>query len=160
ALNLMLLPVNLAGVLASIWQMAGGPRRKFSRTPKVASRTVVPPYAFVFNLGILGLMLAYVLLGIGADKPLGVAIPLINILLYSYGLWRFVGLGAGFADLGLSLGQSAGRLFQGLARPMPAAAALPVLATAYPMPVTALSLGERQRPLCRAAQSQPSEEDR
>ncbi|MBZ4691090.1 MAG: hypothetical protein JG765_2341 [Cereibacter sp.] len=160
ALNLMLLPVNLAGVLASIWQMAGGPRRKFSRTPKVASRTVVPPYAFVFNLGILGLMLAYVLLGIGADKPLGVAIPLINILLYSYGLWRFVGLGAGFADLGLSLGQSAGRLFEGLARPMPGAAALPVLATAYPMPVTALSLGERQRPLCRAAQSQPSEEDR
>ena len=159
ALNLMLLPVNLAGILASIWQMTGGPRHKFSRTPKVASRTVIPPYAFVFNLAILALMVVYVVLGIGADKPLGLAIPLINILLYSYGLWRFVGLGAGFADLGLSLGHSAEGILRGLPRPMPSATAMPALSAAYPMPA-ALSLGERQRQLCPAAVSQPSEEDR
>src|SRR5690606_29961610 len=33
ALNLALLPVNLAGILASISQIMGFPRRKFRRTP-------------------------------------------------------------------------------------------------------------------------------
>ncbi|MBR9762793.1 MAG: glycosyltransferase [Rhodobacteraceae bacterium] len=113
ALNLMLLPVNLAGILASIWQMAGGKRRSFTRTPKLASRTFIPPYAFLFNLAILALMTFYVAIGIHTEKTLGVAIPLINIVLYSYGLVRFVGLRDGFADLGLRIGQ----ILRGVASP-------------------------------------------
>lgn len=160
ALNLMLLPVNLAGILASVWQMAGGRRRKFLRTPKLASRTVVPPYAFVFNLGILALMVAYVVMGLQADQPYGVVIPLINIVLYSYGLWRFVGLGAGFADLGSCLAQEAGRAVQGLWRPLRSATALPAFATACPVPTADFSIAAQQSPLCRAAVPQVSEEDR
>lgn len=157
ALNLMLLPVNLAGILASIWQMAGGPRLKFFRTPKVASRTAIPAYAFIFNLMILVLMVAYVLQGIRADQPSGIIIPLINIALYSYGLGRFVGIGAGFADLGRSFRSSFGRLFTRVLRPVTAAAALPALLASDPGPSMTSDAASPPRP---AAQTLPTKEIR
>ncbi len=99
SLNLMLLPVNLAGILASLWQMLGGQRHKFVRTPKLATRTFIPPYAFLFNLAILLLMIGYVVWGLVERKWLGTVIPALNVLFYSYGMVRFIGLRDGFHDL-------------------------------------------------------------
>jgi hypothetical protein len=45
-LNIMLLPVNTAGVLRSLGQAIGGQKVAFARTPKVSRRTIAP-LAFV-----------------------------------------------------------------------------------------------------------------
>jgi cellulose synthase/poly-beta-1,6-N-acetylglucosamine synthase-like glycosyltransferase len=52
AFNLMLLPVNLAGVLKSIQQGVTGKRTPFARTPKVEGRTAAPAWS-VTCLGLL-----------------------------------------------------------------------------------------------------------
>jgi cellulose synthase/poly-beta-1,6-N-acetylglucosamine synthase-like glycosyltransferase len=107
ALNLMLLPVSLAGVGASIQQMITGRKGRFSRTPKVANRTFIPPPFFIFNSFMLLLMLYYVLMGIFLGKLLGTIVPAINVGLYAYGLHRFVGIAEGLADLRLTLADAA-----------------------------------------------------
>ncbi|WP_170314655.1 glycosyltransferase family 2 protein [Aquibium carbonis] len=99
ALNLMLLPVNFAGILASIVQMVTGRKGSFNRTPKVSSRTYVPPYALLFNLGVLMLMLAYATRAVMYGEYSGAVIPIVNILLYSYGLIRFVGILDSIGDM-------------------------------------------------------------
>jgi cellulose synthase (UDP-forming) len=103
ALNLMLLPVNFAGILASILQMVTGRKGSFVRTPKVSKRTYVPPYALLFNLGVLMLMLAYATKAVMYGEYSGAVIPIVNILLYSYGLIRFVGILDSLGDMFPSL---------------------------------------------------------
>jgi len=103
SLNLMLLPVSFAGIVASIRQLVTGRKGSFSRTPKVANRTFVPPYAFLFNSFMLLLMTVYVLQGLVKREYLGTIIPAANVTLYFYGLHRFIGFRNGFADLVLSL---------------------------------------------------------
>ena len=110
ALNLMLLPVNFAGILTSIFQIATGRKGSFIRTPKVSLRTNVPPYALVFNLGVLVLMLVYATKAFVNGELSGGAIPImniilfsLNILLYSYGLVRFVGVLDSLGDMFPSL---------------------------------------------------------
>ena len=59
-LNLLLLPVNLAGSAASVLQILTGRKARFARTPKVSSRTRVPaffvlaPMAMVLVAGAVG----------------------------------------------------------------------------------------------------------
>lgn len=103
ALNLMLLPVNFAGILASIVQMVTGRKGSFMRTPKVSRRTYVPPYALLFNLGVLMLMLGYATRAVMYGEYSGAVIPVVNILLYSYGLVRFVGILDSLGDMFPSL---------------------------------------------------------
>jgi cellulose synthase (UDP-forming) len=53
ALNLMLLPVHLAGVLQSIQQLCSGRKVPFGRTPKVEGRTAAAPAYIVAQYGLL-----------------------------------------------------------------------------------------------------------
>lgn len=103
ALNLMLLPVSFAGIVSSIRQMITGRKASFTRTPKVADRTFIPPYSFIFNCLMLLLMAFYVVDGLLSHEYLGTLIPALNTTLYSYGLYRFVGIRNGLADIALSL---------------------------------------------------------
>ncbi|WP_187967970.1 glycosyltransferase family 2 protein [Aquibium microcysteis] len=110
SLNLMLLPVNFAGIIASIMQMVTGRKGSFIRTPKISLRTNVPPYALIFNLGVFVLMLAYATKAVMSGELSGGAIPImnimlfsLNILLYSYGLVRFVGVLDSLGDMFPSL---------------------------------------------------------
>ncbi|MCX5518110.1 hypothetical protein OSH10_06665 [Kaistia defluvii] len=103
ALNLMLLPVSFAGIAASIRQIITGKKGSFSRTPKVADRTFIPPYCFLFNGFMLLLMLRYVADGLLAGQYLGAIVPALNVSLYGYGLHRFIGFRNGFADLALAV---------------------------------------------------------
>lgn len=105
SLNLMLLPVSLAGVLASVVQIVTGRKAAFARTPKVAGRTAVHPVYILFNAGIFVLMLAYAIDGVATGDYLGTIMPAANVLLYGYGLWRFIGVRDGFADLVRPLAQ-------------------------------------------------------
>jgi cellulose synthase/poly-beta-1,6-N-acetylglucosamine synthase-like glycosyltransferase len=99
SLNLLLLPVSLAGVLASITQILTGKKAAFARTPKVAGRTAVHPVFIVFNAGMFLLMLGYAADGIEKGDLIGTIVPVVNLLLYGYGLHRFIGIRAGLLDL-------------------------------------------------------------
>lgn len=99
SLNLMLLPVNLLGLLASLRQIVFGRKESFLRTPKIALRSRVPASIFLFNAAIFGLMIVYVFQGLNAGNLSGAIIPMINVSLYGYGLFTFLGLRDSFADL-------------------------------------------------------------
>lgn len=93
ALNLMLLPVNLAGIFATLRQIITGHKGSFIRTPKTAARNAIPPYSLIFNLTVPGLMVWYVADGLAQQDYAAIVFPLVNISLYSYGIYHFMGLG-------------------------------------------------------------------
>jgi hypothetical protein len=99
ALNWLLLPVNIAGVLKSLQQGLTGKKIPFSRTPKVAGRTSAPGWA----VASLWLLLAYALLVaarkliMGEFVPAGFAVS--TSLAIGYALVAFVGLRDGWADV-------------------------------------------------------------
>lgn len=98
SLNLMLLPVNLSGLIASVIQIATGRKDSFLRTPKIASRSQVSPTIFIFNVSIFALMINYVLRGVFTGDFLGAIVPMINVSLYGYGIVKFMGLRGSLAD--------------------------------------------------------------
>lgn len=99
ALNLMLLPVSFAGIIASIVQMITGRKGRFTRTPKVSNRTIIPPYGFLFNVAMMALMVFYVWEAVDYEEYWGALVPLVNVVLYGYGLYRFVGVGSALEDI-------------------------------------------------------------
>lgn len=106
SLNLMLLPVNFSGIASSVRQLITGRKGSFARTPKVANRTFIPPYSFLFNAGLLFLMVGYCAHGVYIGSYAESFIPAVNVIIYGYGLTRFIGVGAGFDDLQLVMGQA------------------------------------------------------
>jgi cellulose synthase (UDP-forming) len=92
ALNLMLLPINLAGILATLRQIVTGHKGSFARTPKTVARNAVPLYSLLFNLAVPGLMLWYVSDGLAQQDYAAIVFPVLNISLYCYGIYRFMGI--------------------------------------------------------------------
>ena len=105
SLNLMLLPVSLAGVVASLAQLITGRKAAFARTPKIAGRTGVHPVYILFNLGMFVLMAGYTLDGILSGEVIATIVPATNVALYGYGLARFIGPWHGLLDLALPAGR-------------------------------------------------------
>ncbi|SFZ86705.1 Glycosyl transferase family group 2 [Devosia enhydra] len=99
ALNLMLLPVGFAGILASIMQMATGRKGRFRRTPKVAGRTRVHWFHIVFSGGLVALMGFYLFDGIASGAALESIFPAMNLALLGYGFVRFIGPVQAVGDL-------------------------------------------------------------
>jgi cellulose synthase/poly-beta-1,6-N-acetylglucosamine synthase-like glycosyltransferase len=99
ALNLLLVPVNLAGTINSIRQIRWGKKMPFGRTPKVEGRTSAPAiYIVIEYLATLLLIvggLAYLLLGdyVYAAFSLGSGIFL------AYAIVTFIGLRPSWEDL-------------------------------------------------------------
>jgi hypothetical protein len=99
ALNLVLVPVNLAGVLSSLYQLLTGTKAAFGRTPKLADRTRVPP---AYLVALLGLGMQWVL-RVASDLVSGhevhAALTALNIGLLAYGIAAFIGVPAALDDL-------------------------------------------------------------
>jgi cellulose synthase (UDP-forming) len=99
ALNLALIPVNLAGVAKSIHQAVTGKKVPFARTPKVSGRTRVPAGYVAAEF----LILSYWTFGASLDLSAGrwwhAAFGAANIALLAYALAFFVGLREAGADL-------------------------------------------------------------
>jgi hypothetical protein len=99
ALNLLLMPVNLAGVCRSLQQALTGRKAAFGRTPKVEGRTGMQPLHVVLQWGLF----AYMLVALGVDLAMGrVAHALFglgNAAFLGYGLTRLIGWRAGWEDL-------------------------------------------------------------
>jgi cellulose synthase (UDP-forming) len=99
ALNLLLIPVSLGGVLRSLGQAFTGQRSAFGRTPKVTGRTATPAGYVASEITLL----AAWLFGAGMDlyfgRRLNAAFGAVNATFLLYALWRFVGLRAACGDL-------------------------------------------------------------
>jgi hypothetical protein len=99
ALNLLLLPVNLGGVLRSLHQALRGHRIPFRRTPKIAGRTRVAARYVLMPAGI-GL---FCLLAGASDAVLGHPASAIfaafNGTLFIYAIGAFIGFRQAWDDV-------------------------------------------------------------
>jgi hypothetical protein len=99
ALNILLMPANLAGTLHSLRQAITGRLISFKRTPKIVDRTPTP---IVHLLAVYGICL-YCLWCFVADAIDGrythAAFSLFNGVAATYGTIVFVGLRGSWADL-------------------------------------------------------------
>jgi cellulose synthase/poly-beta-1,6-N-acetylglucosamine synthase-like glycosyltransferase len=97
--NLILLPVNLAGVFASMLQLLIGGRPAFKRTPKVRSRTtpgltfVVMPYVFV-AFSVLTLIS-----DLQRERWVNVVLAGVNAVLAGYAIVAYIGVGNSLVDV-------------------------------------------------------------
>jgi cellulose synthase/poly-beta-1,6-N-acetylglucosamine synthase-like glycosyltransferase len=99
ALNLMLVPVNLGGVVRSLWQAITGRRTPFLRTPKVRDRTTAPAL-YVALLYLLILMLLFGAIVSAAERhALSGAAAGVNALFLFYAVGAFIGWRDFHADL-------------------------------------------------------------
>jgi cellulose synthase (UDP-forming) len=98
ALNLLLVPVNLGGVVTSIRQGLTGRRIPFGRTPKVTRRTPAPALYILMTWGLLALWAVGTSMDAAAGRRSLAAFGLANVLLLGYALTRFVGWRAAAAD--------------------------------------------------------------
>ena len=105
ALNLLLLPVNLAGVLLSIRQAVVGAKAPFGRTPKVKNRIAVPPLYSGFNALLCMVMVLGAAYEIVSGNYARALFPLFNGAFYAYGLVAFIGLRQSWADTLLMIRQ-------------------------------------------------------
>ncbi len=103
ALNLLMIPVNIGGVLKSIQQGITGKQIPFGRTPKVAGRTAAAP------LYILAAYMLFMQWVIGASFDLHeghvahAVFAALNATLLLYGIRAFVGYKEGYEDIMASL---------------------------------------------------------
>jgi hypothetical protein len=91
ALNLVLIPVNLVGVLSSLQQAITGRKSAFGRTPKVQGRTPVPGIYVVAEYGILTQWLVGALRHLLEHHPLHALLSGASAALLMYGIATFVG---------------------------------------------------------------------
>ena len=100
ALNLMLIPVNLAGVLASLRQAWTGQKSPFGRTPKIEGRTAVPGRYLIAEYALLAHWVVGMVVEFRHGRPLHAAFALINAAFLAYAIIRFIGLAESWQDLG------------------------------------------------------------
>ena len=99
--NLILLPVNLAGVVKSMQQAITGRRIPFARTPKVSNRTATP-LLFAFSpFLIIGWSIFTVWRGIENQFWGNVAFAAFNTITASYALLSLMGLRYAIVDIWL-----------------------------------------------------------
>lgn len=101
--NLILLPVNLAGVLKSIQQAITGEKIPFVRTPKVRDRTAAPGLYVVVPYLIVAFSLYTLWRDVMAQNWGNAAFAAINASLAAYAIWNYIGIRDSFVDMWLGL---------------------------------------------------------
>jgi cellulose synthase (UDP-forming) len=99
ALNLLLIPVNLGGVLKSLQQAVTGRRIPFGRTPKVSGRTSAPALYVAAEYALLASWLIGSAIDVDARHWLSAAFCLSNSLLLVYAIKSFIGFRESWSDL-------------------------------------------------------------
>jgi len=98
ALNLMLIPVHLGGVLLSLRQAWTGKKSAFGRTPKILGRTAAPPLYLALEYGILAQWMVGALIEFLHHRPLRGGFALGNAVLLAYAIVCFIGLRESWTD--------------------------------------------------------------
>jgi cellulose synthase/poly-beta-1,6-N-acetylglucosamine synthase-like glycosyltransferase len=99
AFNVMLLPINLAGVGKSLQQAATGEKIPFGRTPKVAGRTAAPAWAVMAEYLLLAYCLGAVVWDVLAGRWFHALFSLGTAAAQGYAVMAFLGLRASREDL-------------------------------------------------------------
>lgn len=97
--NLILLPVNLAGVLKSLQQALTGKKIPFARTPKVKNRTVSPLLYVIVPLLIVGFSWATFWRDEIAHNLVNSAFEMFNALLSTWAIIAYIGIGNTLLDI-------------------------------------------------------------
>ena len=97
--NLILLPVNLAGVLKSLQQAITGKKIPFARTPKVKDRTASPALYVLAPVLVVGFSVFTAVRDIRLEHWPNVVFATFNALLAAYAIVAFIGIGHGAADV-------------------------------------------------------------
>jgi cellulose synthase/poly-beta-1,6-N-acetylglucosamine synthase-like glycosyltransferase len=99
ALNLLLIPVNLGGVMSSLRQASTGEKSPFGRTPKIQGRTAVPPRYLIATYALLVHWALGAVFEFIHGRPLHAVFALVNAAFLAYAIDRFIGLRETWADL-------------------------------------------------------------
>ena len=91
ALNIVLIPVNLVGMLSSVTQGITGRKARFTRTPKVHGRTRVPALYAVSELVLVGLWSAHALVSLTLGALLVTVFMAVHALFAVYAIGAFIG---------------------------------------------------------------------
>ena len=102
ALNLLLIPVNIAGVLDSIRQGISGRKVPFGRTPKVENRTATQAFFIFAEYTLFFLVLLGLAKGVFKGFWIHSAFCLFNLAFLAYAIVRFIGLKESREDLALA----------------------------------------------------------
>ena len=119
ALNLLLIPINLGGVLKSIQQGISKSKIPFGRTPKVKGRTAAPILYIIAEYALI----AQWMVGAGVDfasaRWTHGVFALVNAMFLGYAIVRFLGLSASAEDLISQIRRSRPRLATETGAPPP-----------------------------------------
>jgi len=101
--NLVLLPVNLAGVLKSVQQAFTGEKIPFARTPKVRNRTAAPGWHVLVPFLIVGFSLLTAWRDYHHQHWGNFAFAVFNAVLAAGAIRAYIGLRAAVVDMGLAV---------------------------------------------------------
>ncbi|MBI4292418.1 MAG: glycosyl transferase [Betaproteobacteria bacterium] len=107
ALNLLLVPVHLGGVLKSLEQAITGQRIPFSRTPKVSGRTAAPAGYVLAEYVLIAAGLVGFSFDLAAGRWVSAAFCLANVVMLGYAINCFIGVRESWEDVRLLLRPSA-----------------------------------------------------
>jgi cellulose synthase/poly-beta-1,6-N-acetylglucosamine synthase-like glycosyltransferase/peptidoglycan/xylan/chitin deacetylase (PgdA/CDA1 family) len=99
ALNLLLIPVNLGGVLKSLHQACTGRRSSFGRTPKVPGRTAAPVGYIVAEFVLLSWWTFGAVMELDHGRWLNSVFGAVNVIFLLYAIIRFIGARQAREDL-------------------------------------------------------------
>jgi cellulose synthase/poly-beta-1,6-N-acetylglucosamine synthase-like glycosyltransferase len=101
--NLILLPVNLAGVLKSLQQALSGKKIPFARTPKIKNRTASPLVYVITPLLIVAFSVFTLLRDVEAGNWANAVFAGFNALVAMWAIFAYIGLGNTLVDTWLGL---------------------------------------------------------
>ncbi|HUO61823.1 MAG TPA: glycosyltransferase family 2 protein [Candidatus Bathyarchaeia archaeon] len=97
--NLILLPVNLAGVLKSMQQAITGKKIPFARTPKVKNRTIAPFIYIAAPIAIIAFSIYTCERDFVAENWANAAFAAFNTVVASWAFVSYIGIGNALADI-------------------------------------------------------------
>ena len=101
--NLILLPVNLAGVVKSVEQSITGKKIPFARTPKVRNRTAAPLLYVVVPYAIVIFSVLTLWRDVNAGNWGNAVFAGVNAILAATAIVSYIGIGASLVDIWLGL---------------------------------------------------------
>ncbi|MFT4231672.1 MAG: glycosyltransferase family 2 protein [Leucobacter sp.] len=96
--NLVLLPVNLAGVLKSMQQGVTGEKIPFARTPKVTGRTAAPAPYVILPYVIIGFSVLTAVRDFGVGNWGNAVFASFNAVMASWATFSYIGIRASIVD--------------------------------------------------------------
>ncbi len=106
SLNLLLLPVVLAGVFASLKQIITGKKTAFRRTPKIEKRTRTPLSYIFLQWLIFSYLLIFTVIDIATGQYIHAFFCGFNLIFQTYGLIVLIPIPDSLSDLNYYLGGS------------------------------------------------------